>query len=217
MIDVSALRGVVWDVDDTLYLERDYVRSGFLAVGEHLGIEGFGERLWALFEEGVRGDTFNRALREAGLPDDRDQVMQLVAVYRRHTPSIALLPDARAAIEAAAERGLRQGVITDGPAESQHAKVRALGLQAWCSPIVVTADLGPGRGKPALDAFELIQEAWGLSGAELIYVADNPKKDFVAPRALGWQHLRIRRPGGLHHDADGPVGVGSLLLFDQRG
>ena len=34
--------------------------------------------------------------------------------------------------------------------------------------------------------------------AECVYVADNPTKDFAAPRALGWHTVRIRRPGGLH-------------------
>ncbi len=198
----AALRGVVWDVDDTLYLERDYVRSGFEAVGRHVarehGVDGFGEALWALFEQGVRGDTFDRALAAAGLQADRDRVRALVQVYRAHAPRIGLLDDAAAAIRVASDRGLVQAAITDGPAASQRAKVRALGIAAWCNPVVITAELGPGRGKPAPDAFRAVERATGLSGPELAYVADNPAKDFVAPRALGWQTLRIRRPEGLH-------------------
>jgi putative hydrolase of the HAD superfamily len=31
-----------------------------------------------------------------------------------------------------------------------------------------------------------------------VYVADNPAKDFVAPRALGWATVRVRRAGSLH-------------------
>ena len=31
-----------------------------------------------------------------------------------------------------------------------------------------------------------------------VYVADNPRKDFIAPRALGWRTVRIRRRGGEH-------------------
>jgi len=53
----------VLDIDDTLYLERDYVRSGFCAVGrwlaEHQNVEDFFERAWALFEAGARGNIFD--------------------------------------------------------------------------------------------------------------------------------------------------------------
>ena len=55
---------VVFDLDDTLYLERDYVRSGFRAVDAWLasrGILGFFGEAWANFENGLRGKAFDRA------------------------------------------------------------------------------------------------------------------------------------------------------------
>ena len=43
----------VFDLDDTLILERDYVHSGFQTVGRHLwrsrGLDGFAEEAWRLF------------------------------------------------------------------------------------------------------------------------------------------------------------------------
>ena len=69
---------MILDLDDTLFLERDYVLSGLRAVGEHVattyGRTGFGDVAVALFEAGVRGDTFNRALVAVGLPDDEEFV-----------------------------------------------------------------------------------------------------------------------------------------------
>ena len=58
---------VVIDLDDTVYLEREYVRSGFLAVdsedrGGHLGVLRLPGR--NLFLHGVRGDIFDRALKQ---------------------------------------------------------------------------------------------------------------------------------------------------------
>src|SRR5687767_11665642 len=86
---------VVFDIDDTLYLERDYVRSGFRAVGEwaraRLGISDFAERSWRLFEAGVRGSIFDDALTESGVQPDHALVRALVDVYRTHEPAIEML------------------------------------------------------------------------------------------------------------------------------
>jgi putative hydrolase of the HAD superfamily len=40
-----------------------------------------------------------------------------------------------------------------------------------------------------------------------IYVADNPKKDFLAATALQWETVRVRRPEGLHAACDAQPGA----------
>ena len=201
---------VVFDIDDTLYLESDYVRSGFRATGawvsEHLGIEGFFDHAWNAFQRGDRGTIFNSALSELGIADTPNLVTDLVEVYRGHDPQIELTQDALVCLDRL--RGnVHIGVITDGPAESQRAKARALDLQRWHPELIVTAELGPGLGKPHPRAFELIEERTGCSGAACAYVADNPIKDFVAPRQLGWLTVRVRRPGALHEDMESGADV----------
>ena len=194
---------VVFDVDDTLYLERDYVKSGFRAVGDWLtsarGVDGFSDVAWQVFLEGVRGKIFNQALERLGVADDLETIRTLIEVYRHHTPDITLLPDAHAAITQAHARG-KVAVITDGPVASQERKVKALGLERWASPIICTWRAGRAFGKPHVRAFQEVEAATGARGDALVYVADNPTKDFVGPKALGWRTLRIRRPGGLNTD-----------------
>ena len=192
---------VVFDVDDTLYLERDYVRSGFRAVGDWLasehGVTGFSDAAWNTFLSGVRGRIFNHALEALGCEQTPELIGQLVKAYREHDPDIALAPDAAVALEEAVKRG-PVSVITDGPVASQERKVRALGLQAVAHPVICTWRAGREFGKPHERAFREVEEATGMSGERLVYVADNPTKDFVAPRALGWRTIRVRRPGGLN-------------------
>jgi len=201
---VSPLSVVVWDVDDTLYLERTYARSGFQAVSDHLeatrGVEGFSVLAWSAFERGVRGTIFNVALEGVKLEASSDLIRELVEVYRQHLPQIDLLPDARAAMNACQDAGLKMAVITDGPLPSQRAKVLALELEAYAEPVICTSALGPGLSKPHPQAFEMIANHHGVQGSQLVYVADNPLKDFKAPRALGWRTIRLRRHGGLHRD-----------------
>ena len=165
----------VFDIDDTLYLERDYVHSGFEAVGrwaaKWLHIEDFAERCWSRFIAGHRRSIFDEVLCESGRKANAELVSALVELYRTHTPSIALSPDASEALEAIS-RIASIAVISDGPAASQSRKAEALGLElvSQCRPASVYA-----------------------------YIADDPLKDFASPKQLGWITVRVRRPGGLHY------------------
>lgn len=193
--------GVVLDLDDTLYLERDYVRSGFDAVGQYLveaGImDDFAARAWALFEAGHRNTVFDEVLQAAGIYA-AIPVEDLVATYRAHTPNIALCPDAaRFLTTLSPDRPL--GMITDGPVTSQSAKVRALGLEGRIQHIVLSDQFGIAFRKPHDRPFETIERALGLNPADLTYIGDNPLKDFVTARRRGWHTIRIQRPLGEHY------------------
>jgi putative hydrolase of the HAD superfamily len=196
----------VFDIDDTLYLERDYVRSGFGAVGtwarRSLGVPDLADRAWAAFESGVRSTIFDVALTGAGIESTPELIARMVACYREHQPDITLLDDARACLDDAAGAGA-VAVITDGPLASQSAKARSLGLATWSQTTIFTEALGTGFGKPHPRAFELVEQRLGVDGERCTYVADNPAKDFAAPSERGWTTVRVRRPRGLHHGVDG--------------
>lgn len=208
MIDLGPLRCVVFDLDDTLYLERDYVRSGFVAVGRYveqeLGLTTFASRAWASFCAGARGRVFDRVLSESGIPPTPALVSELVQVYRNHSPAIVLEPDALELLDMLCG-SLDLAVVSDGFAPSQRAKVTALGLGRWVNQIIITAEYGPEFAKPGAAAFRVLQERFSRSDPECLYVADNPAKDFAGPLSLGWQILRVNRPGSLHHAV--PAGI----------
>lgn len=196
-------RCVVFDVDDTLYLERDYVRSGFEAVSAwalaEFGLVDFADRAWRLFEAGARRTIFDQVLCECGTVVAADAVLRMREVYRNHAPQITCLPDAAETL-ARLPAAVRTAIVTDGPPQSQHAKVEALELKASMDSIVLTGELGEGYGKPHPRGFLLVQQRTLVEAREMVYVADNPAKDFIAPKNLGWLTVRIRRIGGLHHD-----------------
>jgi putative hydrolase of the HAD superfamily len=197
----SVGRCIAFDIDDTLYLERDYVESGFTAVSDWLyvkrGIVGFRDAALAEFRRGVRGNTFDRALECLGVEREANLLQEMVRVYRSHTPSICLLPDAKKAIILLNEH-FKLSVISDGPAASQCAKATALGLGAWCNPIVLTDLLGTEFDKPHTKGFEIVQESTRCRGRHCVYVADNPGKDFAGPKRLGWRTVRVRRVSGVY-------------------
>jgi putative hydrolase of the HAD superfamily len=193
---------IVLDLDDTLFAERDYVRSGFDAVGRYvahtIGVTDFSERCWSLFLSGRhRGRIFDDALVATSGAADQKIIDELIQVYRSHMPHIRLYADARRLIDRAKLRRTPLGLITDGHAVSQRSKIEALGLDHQIDHIVVTDDLPGSQSKPSPASFELVQRALGPKGY-FVYIADNPTKDFFAPNRLGWASIRIQRPEGIY-------------------
>ena len=194
---------VVFDLDDTLYPERDYAISGFRAAGRWaeatLGILGLDEDMTRLLDEGHLGALFAMALA-ARLPDHTDEHLDgLRRAYRHNEPEISLFEDAHGALDRFAAAG-PIGLITDGTLVMQQSKVRALALAPRFREIVYTDALGPDRAyfKPHPRAYERMEEALGGPGDRFVYVGDNPSKDFVAPNARGWTTVWIDRPGRIH-------------------
>ena len=197
-------RAVVLDLDDTLYPEAAYVRSGFRAVAARasrtLGLppDEVEAELIALFERGVRGDTFDRWLAARGL-GDKDAVGDLVAAYRGHAPEIAPFPDASPLLRRLHGEDCAIGLLSDGDPAVQGRKLDALGLRNAFDAVVVTGALGPDAGKPSpLGYAEVLRRLGDVTPREAVYVSDNPAKDFLGARRAGMRSVRVRRPEGIY-------------------
>ena len=190
------MRCLIFDVDDTLYLERDYVRSGFAAVGDLRRARARHRRpepaCWTLFESGARGDTFDRALTTLGLAADVALTAELIDIYRAHAPHILFSPTRARASSAGAASVHRSRHRR--PAGQPARQDRALGLDEYVDRAVVTSELGDAASPTR--APSLCSRTTGLADADCAYVADNPAKDFGGPRSLGWRTERIRRVDG---------------------
>jgi putative hydrolase of the HAD superfamily len=197
----TQLRCIIFDLDDTLYLERDFVRSGFRAVGqwcaEVLGVDGVCELSREYFESGRRGDVFDAVLERLNIQDRNDTVKAMVRVYREHAPEIALAPDAVRCLSAL-KGHLHLGLLTDGNSVTQWRKIDALGIRETFRQIVVTGDWGAEFFKPNLRGFRHLERQFDCPSAQFIYIADNPSKDFTAPHELGWKTVRVKRTAGLY-------------------
>ncbi len=193
---MEVVRGVAFDLDDTLYLERDYVAGGFRAVAEAVaeGGEAAGvfEFLWSGFLAGVRGDTFDRLLARYPALGARWKVAELIELYHRQRPAISLLPGVRELLSALSAAGVRLAIITDGSVTGQSNKVTALGIAQTFEPVIISDSWGIKFRKPHERAYRALMEQWKIPAAQMAYVGDNPEKDFLAPRRLGWQTARLR-------------------------
>jgi putative hydrolase of the HAD superfamily len=199
---MAANAAIIFDLDDTLYPERSYALSGFRAASQWaeraLGVTDLEPEMTRLLDAGHLGKLFGMALAKSKPDHTADELAGLLDAYRTHEPEIQLFDDGAFALHHYGQNH-PLGLITDGTLTMQAAKVRALGLAPRMREIVFTDALGPGRSyfKPHARAFEVMAAALG-SDRPLVYVGDNPAKDFVAPNALGWTTVQVVRPGGIH-------------------
>ena len=199
-------RVVVFDLDDTLFPERQYVLSGFRAVDAWLeeakGMSGFYERAKALFEAGYRGNIFDLALAESECSGDKALIRELVRVYREHPPRLNLYEDARWAIDVFRAHG-PLGLISDGHLVAQQNKLAALNIGEAFQAVVFSDAFGRDSWKPSPRPYQRIMELIPGAPSDFVYIADNPSKDFITARRLGWGTIQIARREGVHEGVEG--------------
>lgn len=189
---------LIFDLDDTLYNERDFVYAGFTNVAIFLGKkhQRSSDEILAvilnIFHEKGRGKIFDELCTVFDFQEDIDT---LVNIYRNVQPALKLYKDAEDLLNRVKGRyGL--GIITDGMGFVQWNKIEALGLKRYIDKIIVTDDFGKDFWKPSIQPFLKMMDHFGGRPEEYVYVGDNPLKDFIAPKKLGMHSVRIIRDVG---------------------
>ncbi|MDD5459678.1 MAG: HAD family hydrolase [Phycisphaerae bacterium] len=221
---------VIFDLDDTLYPEIEYCKSGFRAVAEYLwesqGLDSeqaFGA-FWREFMEGDRSAVFNNALKNLDIPYTGNFIGRLVEVYRCHEPKIGLVGETRLMLDQLAEK-YTLALLTDGFLPAQKLKVQSLGIEKYFRCIIYTEELGRDFWKPSTAGFEKMLKILGEKAENCVYVADNEQKDFIATNKLGMKTIKLTFPGQVHtqnfdhpeHKAGIEIdGIGSLTEVLSR-
>ena len=82
-------------------------------------------------------------------------------------------------------------LVTDGDPSVQNSKIDALNIRNRFRKIYTTGSLGEEWKKPSLKAFSEIVDFEGVDISELVYVGDDPNKDFVQLNSVGAQTIRV--------------------------
>ena len=186
-----------FDLDDTLYEELAFVRSGFGAVADFVASRGAIEASEArevmektLAEQG-RGKVFDVLIEGAGL-QGVVAPLTLVHIYRTHAPSIELQEDAVVVLSELRSRGALLGVITDGMGSVQRRKLEALDVDRYVDLSLATDELGSHCWKPSPEGFRVACERLEVAPQNCCYVGDNPRKDFEGANQLGITTIRLQ-------------------------
>ena len=212
---------IIFDLDDTLYDEIDYCRSGFAAVArlladqpEQPAADRIFDCLWRHFTAGNRTKTFNAALEELATPYDDKLIQDLIKVYREHIPKITLPADSRDVLHRLRDK-YTLALLTDGFLPAQKLKVQALGLEKHFKCVIYTEQLGREFWKPSPAGFEKLIETLNVKAETMAYVADNQKKDFIAPNKLGLLTIQIIRPARIHTESSRQAGAAAQHVIHK--
>jgi putative hydrolase of the HAD superfamily len=189
------IRAVLFDLDDTLYPQAEWLRGAWRAASEAgagLGLDpgALESSLVSICAEGSdRGRIIDRALIEIGAPETL--VAPLIKAFRSYAPrALAPYPGVRAALDRL--RGeLAVGLVSDGDVGIQSAKLKALGLDEAFDTIVLSDAIGRGMRKPSPVPFEKALAGLDVDAVEAVYIGDRPDKDVAGAAAVGMRAIRV--------------------------
>ena len=193
-IEINQNTIVVFDLDDTLYNEIDFLRSAYIVIAKQLNPNNW-ELLFANMFSRYRQqlDVFEFLSKTYTVPKN-----QLVEVYRNHTPQITPKQNVLSVFEKIKEKKGKIAIITDGRATTQKQKLKALGIQEFLDLVIISEDTG--FEKPHKNNFQFVENKFG--NGNYYYIADNFKKDFIAPNNLSWQTIALIDGGlNIHNDS----------------
>ena len=82
-------------------------------------------------------------------------------------------------------------MVTDGNKIVQKKKIGALGLDKYFIKSLPTHEYGIAHAKPSTYVFNKILNWENVKPSQLIYVGDNPKKDFINLKREGFNTIRV--------------------------
>jgi putative hydrolase of the HAD superfamily len=199
-------RAILFDLDDTLYPLRSFVRSGFVACARYLDREmGVNPRealtvLQAASAGPERGRELQACAAHFGLP--ATMVPVLVDVIRQHKPTLRL-PEASGDVLRGLRDGWRLGVVTNGCHDIQARKVAALALAPLVDTIVYANAIGDGRGKPEPEPFLEAVRRLGVTVERTVFVGNDLGCDVFGADRVGMRTVHLKGT----HPVSGPTRV----------
>lgn len=184
---------IIFDLDNTLYPEEMYVKSGFKAVAEYLSekyeynFDLLFSKIMNIYKENGRGNVFNILVDDLNF---NENVLTLVYIYRYHFPEISLYSDSIPLLDYLKDN-YKLALITDGRAFVQKRKVDALNIESYFDIIIFTDILGENFWKPSTEPYKLVLSILGCDFKDACYVGDDPYKDFKAPKELGMKSIQV--------------------------
>ncbi len=194
---IDDYEGIIFDLDDTLYGEKQYVRSGYKKVAKVIPqVDHAYDKLYDAF---LRHESaIDVVLKSAGI-DSEEIKASCLREYRYQEPDISLYDGVEEILDMIRMSGRKIGIITDGRPEGQKAKIKALALENKVDHIIITDEIGgPEYRKPCPCAFKKMQGLMAIPYEKLVYIGDNITKDFIAPDSLGMGTIYFKNTDGIY-------------------
>jgi putative hydrolase of the HAD superfamily len=213
---MARLRGVFFDIDDTLYSTTHFAhqaRTNALKAMRHYGLKVPLAELERELDEVVHEFSSNYDQHFDKLivrlkPEARDGVNPAIliaaGIRAYHDTKFHLLKpyeDALWFLQALAKTRLIRGVITAGLEMKQAEKILRLGIYPYLSPNAIFISEQVGISKPSPKIYALAAERCGLKSQECMYIGNSLSHDIKPAKEAGMVTVLMTREARM--DAEG--------------
>ncbi|OEK08590.1 hypothetical protein A8C32_03835 [Flavivirga aquatica] len=183
---------VIFDLDDTLYNEVDFLKSAFKDISFKLSAQIHGDQT-AIYNDMLdfyiaRKNVFKLIIEKYHCPFSVDQLLNL---YRTHKPELFLKPENTQVLDYLKKNKVSLGLLTDGRSIEQRNKIKAMKLDVYFSEIIISEEFG--SEKPNIENYKYFEKTF--KEGKYFYIGDNLKKDFITPNKLGWTTVCLLNKG----------------------
>lgn len=183
---------LVFDLDDTLFKEVDFVRSAYNYIGEYI-FDKFDLNIDVDIDYSLNNklSLFDILIKKHKVLEKNLSLEKFLKIYRNHKPQINLTNNVEEVLAFIKNSGINLSLITDGRSVTQRNKINALNINSFFNDIIISEETG--YEKPHEYNFLKIQKKY--KGHDMTYIGDNTEKDFISPNKLGWNSVCVLDDG----------------------
>lgn len=196
---------IIFDLDDTLIQEVDYLKSAYKEIATTVDKELH----LSLYEQMIVWYESNEnVFQNIIVKHPQFHVNDLLDIYRTHLPTLHLNEGAKELLEYCKSKNFKIGLITDGRSTTQRNKIKSVGIDHLFDKVVISEEFG--SSKPDLKNFQFFMTD---KDCQYYYIANDTKKDFLAPNQLGWTSICLLDSGTNIHKQNFKLGKEYLPQF----
>ena len=201
-IDWDSIRIVGFDMDGTLYDERDFIEQVYVPISEYLANickgntrEIYKKMLDRWTEKGSSYPyIFSEILEEYNVQESGDNriVAQCLTLFRSFNPNLTLSREVTLILEEF-YRKYRLFLITDGHEELQAKKLLSMGLNNFfdSANIGISGVYGKGYQKPSTQIIRAIQVLDSVNAEQVVFFGDRHVDEQFA-KSAGFHFIKVK-------------------------
>lgn len=182
MKDFFAYQLYIFDLDNTLYSENDYLFGAYEAIATALGKKEAGDFLKTTFLKEGRSNLFDKLVKEFSL--DSDAMVSSLDILRTYNPQnkLSAYPDLVQLLDKLKSEGKQLALLTNGTPQQQQNKIKNItpALEDYFPFIVLANEI---EKKPSPKAVYHILEQTGIAKEDSLMIGDDKNDEVTAINA----------------------------------
>lgn len=197
MVDLAGIKGVVFDLDDTLISNKRFILDRCNLLFDIIDIESIEKLDYQMFVIGLLNEGKAPILIDALSEYLQLDKNYLLENYRNCWPNeLKYYNDVLSTLKQLSDLGLDIFILTDNPKKTQQKKIDVFRWRKFIKKVYFTDEMN--SSKPNKECFQIIARENGYSLDSLIMVGDNYYRDIQGAINAGYRYgFKIKRKDGM--------------------